>query len=286
MKKNTFFRDANRKFKNKMAIPNEMALFFNSFKNNPVLMEKPWILSEGGLGAHNALTKTPYLGIFQLYLSILCHQNDYKLNRWLTPKQIKDLSGKVKQGEKKNSLNVFNVIQCEGLPAQMYRTVKSSTEFNPIGRAEDIMKKCDVDIHLPDGFICNLSSDYISYDKRKKFQSVPAFYNFIFHQVGHWTGQPELLNRYYFKNNILEDLTAELCSVFVNSALEIDLKFKHSEDFLEAFYFALIDDQNSFIMAVNDAQNAAKLILSLEASSLEVFQDNKKEENSVAWIAA
>lgn len=284
--KNTFFRDAKyRKFKNKMAIPTEMALFFNSLKNNPALMEKPWILSEGGLGAHNALTKTPYLGIYQLYLSFLCLQNDYKANRWLTPKQIKDLGGRVKQGEKKNSLNVLNVIQCEGLPAQMYKTVKSSIEFNPIGRAEDIMKKCDVDIHFPDGFICNLSSDYISYDKRKKFQSVPAFYNYIFHQVGHWTGQPELLNRYYFKNNILEDLTAELCSVFVNSALEIDLKFKHSERFLETFHSVFIDDVNSIITAVNDAQIAATYILSLEADNLEVFEDNSIE-SPVSWIAA
>lgn len=61
--------------------------------------QKPWF----GVGlefANNPLSNTIYNGFNQFYLSLLCDFRGYKVNRWLTFKQIQSLNGKVKKGSK------------------------------------------------------------------------------------------------------------------------------------------------------------------------------------------
>src|SRR5208337_3394987 len=162
-------------------ITGTMIEFLESLKTSPERWERPWILSENGLGAHNAQTKRSYSGVNQLILSYLCLKYGYSFNRWLTFNQVKNLGGKVKRGEKSTIIvfskvlnkvevnspsndeqaaeisvsrkfiltyyNVFNVSQCEGLGESFYLPyIKTVNDFNTIDTAEDIIKNCKVKI--------------------------------------------------------------------------------------------------------------------------------------------
>lgn len=72
-------------------ITSTMIEFLESLKINPQRWERPWILSENGLGAHNAQTKRSYSGVNQLILSYLCLKFGYQFNRWLTFNQVQNL---------------------------------------------------------------------------------------------------------------------------------------------------------------------------------------------------
>ena len=77
-----------------------MIELLQSLKSNPERWERPWIISENGQGAHNALTKRTYSGINQIFLSYLCIKYNYQFNRWLTFRQVQELGGSIKKGSK------------------------------------------------------------------------------------------------------------------------------------------------------------------------------------------
>lgn len=217
------------------SITDTMVELLESLKTNPERWERPWILSENGIGAHNAMSKRPYSGMNQLILSYLCVKFGYQFNRWLTFKQVNDLGGKVKKGEKSTMVifskvltktdiidlddeekeqeisvrrkfiltyyNVFNVNQCEGIGDAFYIPyIKTEKEFNTIDIAEDLIKNCKIKMQYSEQGEAFYSPrlDLINMPLRSQFKSVVGFYHTVFHEAGHATGHPDRLNRKLF----------------------------------------------------------------------------------------
>jgi putative DNA primase/helicase len=305
-------------------ISQTMIELLESLKTNPERWERPWILSENGLGAHNAQTKRHYSGINQIYLSYLCLRNNYSFNRWLTFKQVHDLGGRVKKdqraaiivfskkiqllenqtGKKQNETeeergeetlkprikfmlnyyNVFNVDQCEGIGEGFSLPYdKTDLEFNPIDSAEEIIKNSGAVINYSEQEKAFYTGglDLISLPLRKQFKSVTGFYQTVFHELGHWTGHRDRLNRKLFnmfgsEDYAREELTAEMCSVFVNSLCGIDVKIKQSAAYIESWLMAIKEDKTAFIRSTMQAQTAANYIL--ERSGMEHLKHQPQEE--------
>ena len=115
----------------------------------------------------NLLSKKEYRGINVFLLGAGRYSNPY----WLTFKQAKQLGGHVSKGEKSTPVvfwkwleqeqenpktgqletislpllryyNVFNVQQCEGIPAEKIPTVETTRKFHPIDVAEKTVQEC------------------------------------------------------------------------------------------------------------------------------------------------
>jgi antirestriction protein ArdC len=295
-----------------------MIEFLESLKQNPQRWESPWILSENGLGAHNAQSKRSYSGLNQLILSYLCLKSGYQFNRWLTFNQVKNSGGRVKKGERSTMIvfskvlnkveinetsndeeaaeisvsrkfiltyyNVFNVAQCEGLEDSFYLPyTKVARDFNTIDVAEDLIKNCNVKIQYSEqgeAFYTG-TLDLITLPLRSKFKSVEGFYHIVFHEVGHWTGHADRLNRKLFNrfgspDYAREELTAEMCSVFINFLCGIDVKIKNSACYIESWLKALRDDKTAFLRSTMQAQTAASFIL--REAGMEYLKQQQMEE--------
>jgi len=310
---------ANSKYNNIYdRITNTMIEFLESLKTTPQRWERPWILSENGLGAHNAQTKRSYSGVNQLILSYLCLKFNYPFNRWLTFNQVQNLGGKVKRGEKSTIIvfskvlnkvevnspendeqaseisvsrkfiltyyNVFNISQCEGLGDGFYLPyIKTVSEFNTIDTAEDLIKNCKAKIQyseMGEAFY-SPANDFINLPLRSQFKSVEGFYHTVFHEAGHWTGHPDRLNRKLFNrfgsaDYAREELTAEMCSVFINFLCGIEVKIKNSACYIESWLKAIKDDKTAFLRSTMQAQTAASYIL--RVSGMEYLKAQPQEE--------
>lgn len=207
--------------------------------------QQPW--TEAGL-PKNLISGKPYRGINVWLLSSL----HYQKNSFLTFKQVKDLGGSVKKGEKSQEVifwkwtekenkktgeiekvpllryyTVFNVDQCTGIPKEKLPPA--------IERKNDPMETCEKIIHempkRPDirhkehRAFYNKSDDYVNVPKMETFENSESYYGTLFHELVHSTGHNERLNRKeLIKNNgfrtedyAVEELTAEMGASYLKS---------------------------------------------------------------------
>lgn len=149
--------------------------------------KKSWIaVGADGVTPHNAATAHVYRGVNSILLSFAALKFDYKLGRWMTFLQAKDLGGSVKgqksrtivnyghsfRDKNNNKINeetykrllkagaepkaipylkkisVFNVAQIEGLPSKYYKTkkIENLQGFNALEEPEYILNNCGAQI--------------------------------------------------------------------------------------------------------------------------------------------
>lgn len=307
-----------------------MIELLESLKTNPERWERPWILSENGLGAHNAQTLRQYSGLNQIYLSYLCTKHGYTFNRWLTFNQVHALGGRVKKDQKSSIIvfskrleptpqgdttqddtqplegqaekvrsrfiltyyNVFNVTQCEGIGEGFYSPYdKAQLDFSPVDTAEGIINGSGAVINYseqPEAYYTG-GLDVICMPLRSQFKSETGFYQTLFHELGHWSGHRDRLNRKLFnmfgsEDYAREELTAEMCSVFVNSLCGIEIKIRQSAAYIESWLRAIREDKTAFVRSTMQAQTAANYIL--ERSGMQHLKNQGQQEKQPETLAA
>jgi len=185
--------------------------------------KKPW--SEGGL-PQNLVSRRHYRGINILLLGLL----GYEHNLFLTYKQLRDLGGEAKQGEKPHFAvywnyadskekepeaegeeivetsgkrkravlryySVLNIAQCSGIPDKW---LPKEREERTIPSCEDIVRDMP---HCPriqfkqQKAYYNPLEDFVNMPKHKSFESDEAYYATLFHELMHSTGHHSRLNR-------------------------------------------------------------------------------------------
>jgi antirestriction protein ArdC len=268
--------------------------------------QKPWDPSKGSLELpHNPTTEKPYRGGNAIHLLAMGLKRGYEDPRWMTYRQAQENGWQVRKGEKGTQIEfwqfpdrqerggkakeseagsdderrglihriytVFNGAQIDGIAKY---APKVHPEWEVVQTGEAILKNSGAQIHhdQQDRAFYSRLSDTIHLPTKTAFPSPAEYYGTALHELGHWTGHPDRLNRlsqpgsYAFGSQeyAKEELRAELTSVFLAAERGIPHNAEQHASYLNSWVQALKNDKNEIFRAAKDAHQAADLLLDLE----------------------
>jgi antirestriction protein ArdC len=166
---------------------------------------------------------------------------------------------------------VFNARQIEGIPAHAPRVRQ---EWEIIQAGETILQNSGARIYhdQADRAFYDRLSDTIHLPPRSAFKSAGEFFGTAYHELAHWSGTPERLDRetlnesYRFGDLAYakEELRAELASVFLLAERGIPHNPDTHAAYLGNWIQALRSDKHEIFRAARDAHRAADLLIALE----------------------
>jgi antirestriction protein ArdC len=267
--------------------------------------QKPW--KAGSLGMpFNPTTENAYRGGNAIHLMATGLQRGYEDPRWLTYKQAVENGWQIRKGEKGTQIEyweyparqtagkeatdrpadkvsdrdqrpihrvytVFNGQQVDGIPA--YQS-KEHPEWEVIQGAEQILENSGAKIlhDRNDEAFYSRVNDRIHLPPKTAFQKPADYYGTALHELAHWSGHPERLDRqtltssYRFgdTNYAKEELRAELTSVFLSAERGIPHDTARHAAYVGSWIQGLKDDKNEIFRAARDANRAADFLLALE----------------------
>jgi antirestriction protein ArdC len=222
----------------------------------------------------------------------------YRTPRFLTFRQAVELGGNVRRGERGTKVyfvkqlqvrdedaddnvserlipmmreyTVFNVDQCENLPDEI-NTGKPVRVRNPDMRdelADAFLRSTRADIREGYGEAYYVPSrDFISMPAFEAFKGADHFYNVGFHELTHWTGHKDRLdrdlkNRFGSRNYAAEELVAELSAAFLCAEFGFDGDLRHA-GYIGHWIELLKADKRAFFTACSQASKAAEYLRGL-----------------------
>lgn len=269
--------------------------------------QKPW--TDAGL-PKNLITGKNYRGINVWLLNTL----NYQQNSFLTFKQVKELGGYVKKGEKAQEVifwkwiekenketketervpllryyTVFNIAQCEGIPKDKLPPVIEKNN-NPIKACEKIiseMPKLPNIRHKEQSAYYNKMHDYVNMPKLETFTSSEHYYGTLFHELVHSTGHNERLNRkeltkssgFRSEDYAVEELTAEMGASYLKSYAGIPIEqLENNVAYIKGWLERLKNDKRFIVHASTQAQKATDYILNIKNEEKELIPINDYSE--------
>lgn len=265
---------------------------------------KPWGRAKAGLGLpRNAATGRFYSGINILILWGAVIERGYPSQNWLTFRQALSLGGIVRKGERGATVvhadrfipkyekerakaegdephsvpylkrfTVFNVAQCDGLPAHLHAVAEPLPERQIIPQAEALIRSSGADFRIGgERAFYTLSGDYIQVPPQPAFFKQIDYYRTALHELGHWTGHPSRLARdlsgsFGTKAYAREELVAEIAAAFVCSSLAIEPTVRHA-DYIGSWLKVLREDNRAIFRAASYASKAADFLLGVSADA-------------------
>ena len=114
--------------------------------------------------------------------------------------------------------------------------------------------------------------DEIHVPDRASFFNMNEFYATLLHEMGHSTGHEKRLNRdirntFGSEKYAIEELRAEIASLFLEQDLEIPVNKKHIENnsrYIKNWFDAISEDPNVLFTAITDADKISKYIIEKE----------------------
>jgi antirestriction protein ArdC len=261
---------------------------------------RPWSRSAAPLGMpRSAASRKFYSGINILILWDAVIRRGFANQEWLTFRQALSLGGHVRKGERGTTIcfadsfvpkgererakesgddpssvpflkrfTVFNVEQCEGLPAHITLPpiIYPETEKHP--EAEALISGSGATIREAGGeAFYHLGEDFIRLPPRGSFLTPADFYCTALHELGHWTAHPtrlkrNLTGRFGSTAYAREELIAELTSAFLCAHLGIIPQVRHA-DYLANWLAVLKSDNRAIFHAASQASKAADFVLAI-----------------------
>jgi antirestriction protein ArdC len=257
--------------------------------------KQPWSSKGFGVMPRNAVTSRAYSGANVILLWSRAQESAYSDPRWLTFKQALDAGGHVRKGEKGETViyvshveridddgekrripflkayTVFNVAQCDGLPAKIVDPDAASRQWNADARdalAEAFIHSTGATVrHGEARAYYQPAGDFVNLPPFETFTSSSAYYGVAFHELGHWTGAEKRLNRTFGKRfgdraYSAEELVAELTSAFLCG------EFGFDNDGQDAAYIAhwiefLSEHEKAIVTAAAAASRAVEFMRGL-----------------------
>lgn len=242
--------------------------------------ERPWELL--GEMPTNALTSKRYSGVNALLLMM------HGSGQFATYKQWAELGAQVRKGEKglmilvpmlkkdddgEQSLigwkgaTVFAASQVDGYEVPQAKVL---TDFQRHEAAEAIVEASGVVLnHGGDRAYYMPSVDRVQMPTREQFASETAYYATLLHELVHWTGHADRLDRglnttrFGDEAYAFEELVAELGASFLCAELGIHQGFDENHaKYLKAWLKVLKNDKNAIMTAASLAQKAATFLTS------------------------
>jgi antirestriction protein ArdC len=258
---------------------------------------KPWSATPGGNTPCNAASNRPYSGC-NVVLLWMAQAAGYRTPRFLTFKQVLQLGGNVRKGERGTKVyfvkqlqvrdqgadessstrlvpmmreyTVFNVDQCESLTDSVI-SGKPMRVRNPGTRdelADDFLSSTGADIREGSGEAFYVPSrDFISMPAFGGFKGSDHFYNVAFHELTHWSGHEsrldrDLKNRFGSRDYAAEELIAELGAAFLCAEFGFDGDIR-SAGYIASWIELLKADKRAFFTACSQASKAADYLRGL-----------------------
>lgn len=168
---------------------------------------------------------------------------------------------------------VFNGDIIDGIPERKEQAVDTSGYSE---RAENILKLwSDTEakiIYGGDEAFYRSETDEIHLPMRERFEDLPEFYSTALHEVGHSTGHKSRLNRDLGGGRgtpeyAVEELRAEIASMFIEQDLEIQVDEKHIENngaYIKHWHDKIKEDPNILFKAIADAERITKCVMAKE----------------------
>ncbi|PPC90846.1 MAG: hypothetical protein CTY34_06195 [Methylobacter sp.] len=285
--------------------------------------QRPWNSDEvGGFLPYNPVTGNRYKGINTLHL-LSQDRND---NRWMTYKQAGELGGQVRKGEKGTGVQywkftdeqtkrdesgnpvldgegnsvkvvvklerprvffatVFNAEQIDGLPP----LEKKEVTWDPIERAENILAASGAALNHNGGgrAFYRPSTDSIHLPDKGQFPTAENYYATALHELGHWTGHEDRLNRdiahpFGSEAYAKEELRAEIASMILGEELGIGHDPGQHAAYVGSWIKALRDDPMEIFRAASDAEKIQNFVLGFEQVQV---QERSQQESQILTVA-
>ena len=257
---------------------------------------KPWSATPGQNVPQNAVSNRPYSGC-NVILLWLTRGQGWPTPRFLTFKQAQEAGGSVRKGERGTRVYfvkqlrvteskegevqdklipmmreyvVFNVAQCDGLPAGIVQG-EAARVRNPDTRdalADEFLASSLADIREGQGEAYYApGQDFISMPAFAAFKGADHFYNVVFHELVHWTGHKtrldrDLKGRFGQAAYAAEELIAELGAAFLAAEFSFNGDVRHA-GYIATWITLLRSDKRAFFTAASKAQAAADYLRGL-----------------------
>lgn len=260
---------------------------------------QPWrAASHGGL-PYSAATGRPYSGINILLFWMACRRRGFPTAGFLTFRQALALGGHVRRGERGfrgvfadrkvlaaerraaadegrapepawilRPFVVFNLAQCEGLPAAMGAPSAVPADLI-LPRAAALISATGADLRIGgDLAFYDPADDVVQVPRPDAFGEPINWHRTAFHELGHWTGHGARLARdqtggFGSPAYAREELVAEMAGAFVCAALGIRPTVRHA-DYLASWLTVIGGDPRAIVRAASAASKAADLLLACE----------------------
>lgn len=272
---------------------------------------KPWttVLAGAGIGT-NVTTKKQYQGWNILALMLSQVDNDFSYPLWATYKQWASIGAQVQGGEKGTPLirwgvsyqcatcgtkgatpcnaghensrtmwaTVFTVFNADQVDGYEVEEVDLGDEPTRLAAVETFIENTGAVINYVKqnrAFYAPLE-DEITLPVREQFDTPESFYGTALHELTHWAGGPDRLDREKgkaFGDNAYagEELVAELGSAFLSAqfGIEVEPHMNHA-DYLANWLTALESDPKSLYRAAKLAQESTGFLTNLADEKAEV----------------
>lgn len=248
------------------------------------------------------ITGDNYRGINRLTLLNAMLKKGYTNPLWMTFLQAKRLGAQVKRGEKASlsvffkridmedednddvrtvwvakANHVFNAEQIDNLPDDLLgKLLKPPQHDNePSERAETFIANIPATIREHNGTPAfSRTKDEIYLPPITQFTSSEHYYATALHELGHWSGHRDRLNRPTLQDNTprnyyREELCAELTASFLSPELDIKplIDDEHAP-YLNHYIMLLQDDPKAFVRACSQAERAADYLKGFQEPDL------------------
>jgi antirestriction protein ArdC len=257
---------------------------------------KPWAADFDGVPV-NAGSKRPYRGVNRVLLTMEALARGYRRNAWLTYRQAKELGGQVRGGERGTTIvfyrlreapqaledersenepkpkvipllrayTVFSVQQVDGLPDRLNPPAPSRPAWAPHEAAERLLHASGARIEHGGSYaFYSPLDDRIVIPDVGAFKDRGSYYATALHELTHWTGHPDRLDRQLgrrFADAVYaaEELVAEMGGAFLCASCHLDGKLQHAE-YIGEWLKVLKNDKRAIFTASTKAQQAADYI--------------------------
>ena len=184
---------------------------------------------------------------------------------------------------------VFNAAQVENFPPIPEQ--EKAFAWNPQEKAEAVLANSGAIIRHDqrDRAFYRPSSDEIHLPPKTRFAQADQYYATALHELGHWTGHPDRLNREFgpFGSSTYakEELRAEISSWMVGQDIGVGHDPGQHAAYVKSWIAALKDDPLEIMRACRDAERIHDFVLSMEMQkekSVEHAMDEAPETMDMA----
>lgn len=167
---------------------------------------------------------------------------------------------------------VFNVAQCEGLPADLVREPAPLAPYAAVPAAERLIAASGVDFRIGGTRAFYVPAlDFVAVPPQAAFAEPINYYRTCLHELTHATGHRsrlarQLVTAFGTKDYAREELVAELGSAFLCAALGIVPTVRHA-DYIACWLDLLRDDNRAIFRAASAASKAADWLLARDGAA-------------------